>query len=115
MGHSPGMPLTRALAGIEEVWRVRARRESVAGALLGTSPVLVSTVGLETYLGIAVLLGVAAAALRGQVALTGVLCGLAVLTRPDFAVPAAVLALLVARPPFRMAKLSAVAGLAALV
>lgn len=94
----------------------------LAVGLLGTSPVLVSTVGLETYLGIAVLLGVAAAAVRGRVALTGVLCGLAVLTRPDLAVPAAVIALFVALPPDRtlgpmrrMMKLSAVAGVAALV
>jgi hypothetical protein len=62
-------------------------------ALLGTSPVLVSTVGLETYLAVAVLLGIAAAALGGRAVLTGILCGLAILARPDLAVPAAVLAL----------------------
>jgi hypothetical protein len=65
----------------------------LAVVLVGTSPVLVSTVGLETYLAATVLLAIVAAALRGRVLLTGLLCGLAVLTRPDLAVPALVLAL----------------------
>jgi hypothetical protein len=65
----------------------------LAVAVIGTSPVLTATIGLEAYLGAAVLLGLALAALGGRVVVTGVLCGLAVLTRPDLAVPAAVLAL----------------------
>ena len=106
-----------------------ARRVDVAPAagwlavtLIGTSPVLTGTIGLEAYLGAAVLLGLALAALDGRVAPTGVLCGLAVLTRPDLAVPAAVLALgLLAAPasrhraPRRLVALGAVVGLAALV
>lgn len=95
----------------------------LAVAVIGTSPVLTATIGLEAYLGAAVLLGLALAALGGRVATTGVLCGLAVLTRPDLAVPAAVLALgLLAAPTARhrsprrrLAALGAVVGLAALV
>jgi hypothetical protein len=48
---------------------------------------------METYLGVAVLLGVGWASLSGRTAATGVLCGLAVLCRPDLVVPAAALAL----------------------
>jgi hypothetical protein len=91
----------------------------LAVALIGTSPVLTATIGLEAYLGAAVLLGLALAALGGRVVVTGVLCGLAVLTRPDLAVPAAVLALgLLAAPTTprrRFGALAAVVGLAALV
>lgn len=61
--------------------------------LLATSPLLVSTIGLETYLGVTVLVGVARYAVAGRQLATGVLCGLAVLTRPDLAVPAGVLVL----------------------
>src|SRR5262245_37678968 len=59
--------------------------------LLVTSPLLVSTIGLETYLGVTALVGVARYAVVGRPLVTGVLCGLAVLTRPDLAVPAGVL------------------------
>lgn len=65
----------------------------VAVLLLASSPLLVSTLGLETYLGCAVLTGVARYAVAGRPVLVGVLCGAAVLTRPDLAVPAAVLVL----------------------
>ena len=57
------------------------------------SPLLVSTIGLETYLGVTALVGVARYAVAGRPLATGVLCGLAVLTRPDLAVPAGVLVL----------------------
>jgi hypothetical protein len=109
-------------AGIASRLGVHPAAAWLVVCLLGTSPVLASTVGLETHLGIAVLIGVAAAALRGHVVITGVLCGLAVLTRPDLAVPAGVLALLLVvrlgnaddrRRP--LAYLGAVAVLAALV
>lgn len=60
--------------------------------LLACSPLLVSTVGLETYLGAAVLVGVARYAAGGRAVAAGVLVGVAVLVRPDLAVPAAVLA-----------------------
>ncbi|GAA4936559.1 hypothetical protein EV188_114113 [Actinomycetospora succinea] len=67
----------------------------LAVALIGTSPVLASTVGLEAHLTIVALLAVATLAVQGRVAWTGVACGLAVLARPDLAVAAGVLALLV--------------------
>jgi hypothetical protein len=103
-----------------------ARRVGVAPAggwlavgLIGTAPVLTSTIGLEAYLGAAVLLGLALAALGGRVVATGLLCGAAVLTRPDLAVPAAVLALGLLASPVpprrRPAALGVAAGLAALV
>ncbi|MEN3271123.1 hypothetical protein [Pseudonocardia sp.] len=62
-------------------------------SFLVVNPLFVSTVGMETYLGVAVLLGVGWASLSGRTAATGVLCGLAVLCRPDLVVPAAALAL----------------------
>ena len=65
----------------------------LAIAIIATSPVMVSTVGLETFLAVAVLLVLTLVALEGRTVLTGALCGLAVLTRPDLAIPAAVLAL----------------------
>lgn len=71
--------------------------------LLATSPLLVSTVGLETLLGAAVLVGVARYAAAGRPVVAGVLCGLAVLTRPDLAVPAGVLALALLLPRWRSA------------
>ncbi|MDF3051478.1 MAG: hypothetical protein K0R87_3116 [Pseudonocardia sp.] len=91
----------------------------LAVSVVATSPVLAATVGLEAYLGAAVLVALALAALGGRAAATGVLCGLAVLTRPDLAVPAAVLALgLLAAPTVprrRLPALGVVVGLAALV
>jgi hypothetical protein len=87
----------------------------LAVAVIGTSPVLTATVGLEAYLGAAVLLGLAVAAFSGRVVATGLLCGLAVLTRPDLAVPAAVLALGLLAAHRRIWTLPAVVGLAAVV
>jgi 4-amino-4-deoxy-L-arabinose transferase-like glycosyltransferase len=101
-----------------------ARRVGVAPAggwlavcVIATSPVLTATIGLEAYLGAAVLLGLALVALDGRAVATGVLCGLAVLTRPDLAVPAAVLALgvLVAPPAGHRTRLRRLAGLGAVV
>ncbi|GAA4855045.1 hypothetical protein GCM10023201_56450 [Actinomycetospora corticicola] len=88
----------------------------LAVAVVGTSPVLASTVGLEAYLGATVLVAVCLAASGGRVVLTGLGVGLAVLTRPDLAVPAGVLALalvLVARR--RVVTLAAAALVAAAV
>lgn len=77
--------------------RLVKRRGLLAGvlavAVLASSPLLVSTVGLETYLGAAVLVSVAVAARSGGWWWVGVLCGAAVLTRPDLLVPAVVLVL----------------------
>lgn len=81
--------------------------------LLVVNPLFASTVGMETYLGAAVLVGVARFAVDGRLVATGVLCGLAVLTRPDLAVPAGalVLGLLMRRPR----AVCVAAGVAALV
>lgn len=69
--------------------------------LLATSPLLTSTVGLETYLGVAVVVAVAVAAVAGRPGAAGVVCGLAVLVRPDYAVPAAIVMLVLWRPARR--------------
>ena len=66
---------------------------AVAVALLVTSPLFASTLGMETFLSIAVLVGVARYAVAGRRVATGVMCGVAVLARPDMAIPAAVLAI----------------------
>src|SRR5947209_11731200 len=90
-----------ACLGLVGWWSARLARElelspvlpvALVG-LLATSPLMVSTIGLETYLGVTVLVGVARYAVAGRPLATGVLCGLAVLTRPDLAVPAGVLVL----------------------
>lgn len=79
----------------------------IAVTLLATSPLLVSTAGLETYLGVAVVVGAARYAREDRLVAAGGLCGVAVLVRPDYAVPAVVLTLLVTalspagRPPWR--------------
>jgi len=85
--------------------------------LLVVNPLFASTVGMESWLGVAVLVGVARWALDGRLVATGVLCGLAVLTRPDLAVPAGVLVagLLVPGVPRRLHAAGMVAGVAALV
>lgn len=70
----------------------------VVAVLYATSPLLVSTVGLETYLGGAALVGVARFARDRRPGATGVLVGLAVLVRPDLAVPAAVIAAVLLGP-----------------
>lgn len=55
-------------------------------ALLVSNPLLASTVGMETYLGIALLIGLVRHALAGNWVATGVVAGAMVLTRPDFAI-----------------------------
>ena len=61
-----------------------AWRAPAAGlALLGTSPMLFSTVGLESALGVALIVGLAERVLARAPVTAGVLAGLLVLTRPD--------------------------------
>lgn len=55
-------------------------------ALLLSSPLLNSTVGLETYLAVALFIGLVRYALVGRWIATGIVAGLLVLTRPDLAV-----------------------------
>ncbi|MEJ2863352.1 hypothetical protein [Actinomycetospora flava] len=66
-------------------------------ALLASSPLLGSAVGLETYLAVAVLVGLVRYAADGRWLPAGVLLGAAVLTRPDL-LAAALVALLVLLP-----------------
>lgn len=56
--------------------------------LLPANPLLLSTVGLETYLAVTLLAGLAHAAVTGRARTAGVLCALLVLTRPDLVVVA---------------------------
>lgn len=72
---------------------------TVGVPLLASAPVLSSSVGLETVLAATVLLGVVHCGHRRRVVACGVVCGLAVLTRPDLAVAVvvAVLVLVLAR------------------
>jgi hypothetical protein len=75
----------------------------LAVAALATSPLLVSTIGLETYVALA-LLALAAAALDDRRWITcGVIAGLLVLCRPDLVVVAALLVLLCGRHGLRAA------------
>lgn len=64
---------------------IRVFPTAVVGLLL-VNPVLVSTIGLETYLGMALLIGVARYALADRPGLTGVMTGLVSLARPDLVV-----------------------------
>ncbi|MBV8997367.1 MAG: hypothetical protein JO287_27555 [Pseudonocardiales bacterium] len=68
----------------------RAFPAAIVGLLL-VNPVLVSTIGLETYLGMGLVIGLARYALAGRAMLTGVLVGLVTLTRPDLLVFALVI------------------------
>ncbi|HKR49724.1 MAG TPA: hypothetical protein VJT72_09130 [Pseudonocardiaceae bacterium] len=64
--------------------------------LLLSSPLLASTIGLETYLCIALFIGLVRYALAGRWLATGIVAGLLVLGRPDLAVVDAVVVLTVA-------------------
>ncbi|MDT7745047.1 MAG: hypothetical protein QOE59_4125 [Actinomycetota bacterium] len=69
------------------------RRSVVAGLVVGlivTSPIFASVVGMESFLGAALMVGVARYAAQRRAVAAGVVSGLAVLGRPDLAVPAAV-------------------------
>jgi hypothetical protein len=64
--------------------------------LLLSSPLLVSTVGLETYLCVGLFIGLVRYALAGRWLATGIVAGLLVLGRPDLAVVDVVVVLTVA-------------------
>ncbi|MDQ3988401.1 MAG: hypothetical protein M3291_04240, partial [Actinomycetota bacterium] len=64
--------------------------------LLLSSPLLASTIGLETYLCVALLIGLVRYALAGRWLATGIVGGLLVLGRPDLAVVDVVVVLTVA-------------------
>lgn len=119
--HRPGLAvgvlLVAALA-LTGWWTVRIADELAISrwtaptllVLLTTSPLLISTVGLEAYLGVAVLIGTVRYSLARRDIAVGVLVGLAVLVRPDLAVPAAALAVGLARPVRR--RLATMVGVA---
>jgi hypothetical protein len=70
---------------------------AVAVSLLVVNPLLISTIGLETYLGLALIAALGSAVVARRPVATGVVCGLLVLTRADLAA-------------FALAALIAVAG-----
>jgi hypothetical protein len=72
---------------------VRLRRGVVAGLVVGllvTSPIFAAVVGMEAFLAAALLVGVVRYGVVLRTVPAGVLTGLAVLTRPDLALPASV-------------------------
>ena len=89
---------------------IRAFPAAVVGLLL-VNPILISTIGLETYLGIALVVGVARYALAGRPTSTGVITGLVALARPDLIVFASVI-ILGLRPGRRRLGRSAVTAVA---
>ncbi len=58
---------------------------AMAVSLLAVNPLLISTIGLETYLGLALIAVLGFAVLARRPVVTGVVCGLLVLTRADLA------------------------------
>ena len=79
-------------AGLAE--ELGLRRSVVAGLVVGlvvTSPIFASVVGMESFLVAAALVGIARYAAAGRAVAAGVVTGLAVLTRPDLALPAVAL------------------------
>ncbi|WP_181779437.1 hypothetical protein [Pseudonocardia pini] len=75
------------LDGLGRMLRIPRWRAPMLGiAFLGTSPLLLSTVGLESYLAVTLMLGLAHYTVAGRRWASGVLAGLLVLTRPDLAV-----------------------------
>lgn len=58
---------------------------AMAVSLLVVNPLLISTIGLETYLGMALIAALGAAVVARRPVATGVVCGLLVLTRADLA------------------------------
>ncbi|MGH3765737.1 MAG: hypothetical protein ACRDS0_11990 [Pseudonocardiaceae bacterium] len=89
-------------------------------SLLVLNPLLISTIGLETYLGVALIAVLGATAVVQRPMVTGVVCGLLVLTRADLAAFAlAALVLVIAQSPAQhrsrhAAQVIGVAGLVAL-
>ncbi|MDL5154705.1 hypothetical protein [Actinomycetospora termitidis] len=104
-----GMVLVLATAALGWWSAGLARQVGVRGRVLVplvvgltvTSPIFASVVGMESFLGAAALLGVARYAAARRSVAAGAVLGLAVLTRPDLAVPGLVVlvALLVGRTP----------------
>lgn len=111
-----------ATAAVTAVWSARtARQTGVSGALpvltvvaLLASPLLGSTIGLETFIAAGLVVGLAYYAVLGRPVAAGVISGLLVLTRPDLMVFAVVAVLGVAALRRRMPVVIGVAVLVAL-
>ena len=97
--------LLMATTAASAVWLLRiAEMTGLSRSLLSTlgvglllsSPLLASTVGLETYLCVALFIGLVRYALTGRWLVTGIVGGLLVLGRPDLAVVDVVVVLTVA-------------------
>ncbi|MDQ4010896.1 MAG: hypothetical protein M3228_09415 [Actinomycetota bacterium] len=109
-------------AAVTAVWSARtARHTGVSWALpvltvvaLLASPLLGSTIGLETFIAASLVVGLAYYAVLGRPVAAGVISGLLVLTRPDLMVFAAVAVLGVAALRRRMPAVIGVAVLVAL-
>ena len=96
------------------------RRAVVAVLTVGlvvSSPIFASVVGMESFLVAALLVAVVRYATARRVVATGIVTGLAVLTRPDLALPAVVLVavLFVAAAPRRPRQAVLAVGVGALV
>lgn len=93
---------------------------AIAVSLLVVNPLLISTIGLETYLGIALIAILGAAVVARRPVAVGLVCGLLVLTRADLAAfaLAALIAVIVGSPTRtrarRAAQVMGVAGVVAL-
>lgn len=91
---------------------------AMAVSLLVVNPLLISTIGLETYLGIALIGALGAAVVVRRPMATGAVCGLLVLTRADLAAFAlAALIVVAARSPAstRSRHVAQVIGVASIV
>ena len=93
---------------------------AIAVSLLVVNPLLISTIGLETYLGIALIAILGAAVVARRPVAVGLVCGLLVLTRADLAAfaLAALIAVIAGSPTRtrarRAAQVMGVAGVVAL-
>jgi hypothetical protein len=91
---------------------------AIAVSLLVVNPLLISTIGLETYLGIALIAVLGAAVLMRHPVATGVVCGLLVLTRADlaaFALAGLIAVIALAPPRTRTRDAALMIGVASLV
>ncbi|MGH3782224.1 MAG: hypothetical protein ACRDRO_16815 [Pseudonocardiaceae bacterium] len=93
---------------------------AIAVGLLAVNPLLISTIGLETYLGVALVAALGATVIAQRPIATGVVCGLLTITRPDLAAFAfaAFIAVIASSPggagARRLGKVIGVAGVVAL-
>jgi hypothetical protein len=83
----------RWLAGLSDQLSLSRATPWIGTALLLPSPLLLSTVGLESYLGIALFVGLLRYGAAGRPIAFGIVAGLAVLARPDLGVVVVVAAL----------------------